>query len=128
MSFKKGNKQTNSNVEVVEAEPVVIDGEKWIPQQDPEFPQSHDFNTTPIFTGVYERPYEFESGDVHIKGHIFKDLQGFKTLVYSAYQIDKAVEKNGNIKYRIEYKGKKDLKGGRSVKEFNILVSNNVNL
>lgn len=93
-----------------------------------KFKSYHDFNEVKVFVGYFKSIYESENkntGECY-NGYLFEDEQGNECLLGANYAIKKAVEEVpkaplGTITlYRIEFKGKKKLTGGKSVNVFDI--------
>lgn len=84
------------------------------------FPRFHSFKDEPVFIGWYKGEYVKEH--LEIDCFEFEDLDGFPVLINKTYQIKQAIEKYKSVLYKIEFVGKKVIKGGRSVNEFKILV------
>lgn len=122
----KSNSKKESNKKVAEVEvpaAVIIDGESWTPEVgENQFPNFHNFQTQPVFTGVFVETYSHEA--LENDAFLFKNDLGEGVLINQHHQIKQAVEKNGTEKkYRIQFKEKKAIAGGRSVNVYGIHTS-----
>lgn len=100
----------------------------WEPSQV-SMPPFWDFDENKVFIGKYVGPREWTPPDGSDKdawkAHLFQTEDGKQFMLSDNYEVGKNVEKYGkSVWYRFEFRGMKDLSGGRSVRVFDVKVKN----
>ena len=102
--------------------------DNWKPVES-DFPKFWDFREHPIFVGKYLNEYEYknpETDEVQVSGFLFEDMEGFKFIINGNYQIEKAIEKYGVKKYKIEFTGQTKISGNKKINNFKIAVAETI--